>query len=205
MPDTGLSLSWPQPRREEQKFDYDNPATPSLMAGFLQAQLLSFLAAGAEQVVAMCIGTDRSTGDALGPLVGTLLTENNPGISLVLGTLEKPVHASNLQEHIDGVYRHCRRPVIIAVDACLGRLDSVGSITVGRGPLRPGAGVNKALPQVGQVYITGVVNVGGFMEYFVLQNTRLSLVMKMARTISGGIALAMRGLAAHEVGEKAGC
>jgi hypothetical protein len=33
----------------------------------------------------------------------------------------------------------------------------------------------------------GIVNVGGFMEYMILQNTRLSLVMKMAEIISAGI------------------
>lgn len=33
----------------------------------------------------------------------------------------------------------------------------------------------------------GIVNVGGFMEYFVLQNTRLSLVMRMAHVIADGL------------------
>ncbi|MNH47263.1 hypothetical protein D3C79_1104160 [compost metagenome] len=32
-----------------------------------------------------------------------------------------------------------------------------------------------------------MVNVGGFMEYFVLQNTRLSLVVNMQETIGEGI------------------
>ncbi|MGB4008573.1 MAG: DUF1256 domain-containing protein, partial [Bacillota bacterium] len=36
-------------------------------------------------------------------------------------------------------------------------------------------------------HITGIVNVGGFMEYLVLQNTRLSLVIRMAEAIAGGI------------------
>ena len=55
------------------------------------------------------------------------------------------------------------------------------------GPVKPGAGVNKELPAVGDIHITGIVNVSGFMEYFVLQNTRLHLVMKMAKTIANGI------------------
>jgi len=38
----------------------------------------------------------------------------------------------------------------------------------------------------------GVVNVGGFMEYFVLQNTRLSLVMRMADVIAEGLRLALQ-------------
>ncbi len=35
--------------------------------------------------------------------------------------------------------------------------------------------------------MTGVVNISGFMEFFVLQNTRLYLVMNLAKTISNGI------------------
>ncbi|MCL6574238.1 MAG: DUF1256 domain-containing protein, partial [Bacillus sp. (in: Bacteria)] len=45
----------------------------------------------------------------------------------------------------------------------------------------------KDLPAVGDIHITGIVNVSGFMEFFVLQNTRLNLVMNMAKTIANGI------------------
>jgi len=47
------------------------------------------------------------------------------------------------------------------------------------------------LPPVGDMHITGIVNVGGFMEYFVLQNTRLSLVMKMSHIIAEAIFLSL--------------
>ncbi|MDQ0659408.1 putative sporulation protein YyaC [Paenibacillus sp. W2I17] len=60
------------------------------------------------------------------------------------------------------------------------------------GPLKPGAGVNKELPPVGDIHLTGIVNVGGFMEYFVLQNTRLSLVMRMSEIISSSLYSAIR-------------
>lgn len=136
--------------------------------------------------VIVCIGTDRSTGDCLGPLVGSKLMEHNPDRFEVRGTLEEPVHASNLQECLTSL-RNYDNPFVIAIDACLGNIDSVGYLNLGAGPLKPGAGVNKQLPPVGDIHITGIVNVGGFMEYFVLQNTRLSLVMKMAQTISSGI------------------
>ena len=136
--------------------------------------------------VIVCIGTDRSTGDCLGPLVGSKLAEHNPTRFEVRGTLDEPVHASNLQDCLNSLQKY-DNPFIVAIDACLGNIDSVGYLNLGPGPLKPGAGVNKQLPPVGDVHITGIVNVGGFMEYFVLQNTRLSLVMKMAKTISSGI------------------
>ena len=40
---------------------------------------------------------------------------------------------------------------------------------------------------MGDIHITGIVNVSGYMEFFVLQNTRLNLVMKMAKKIAAGI------------------
>jgi len=140
-----------------------------------------------QEIVVMCIGTDRSTGDCLGPLVGTKLMENPLNPFIVMGTLDEPVHASNLADKLESLYKKNNNPFVIAVDACLGRLESVGFVSIGMGALRPGAGVNKNLPAVGQLHITGIVNVGGFMEYFVLQNTRLSVVMKMANIISRGL------------------
>lgn len=133
------------------------------------------------------IGTDRSTGDSLGPLIGTRLSKYAiPGIH-IYGTLDNPVHAMNLEETLQRIHEIHTDPYIIGTDACLGQTQSVGCIQIGHGPLKPGAGVKKELPDVGSIHITGIVNVGGFMEYLVLQNTRLSLVMNMADVIARGI------------------
>jgi putative sporulation protein YyaC len=138
-------------------------------------------------LVILCIGTDRSTGDSLGPLIGTRLQAAGSPFFQVYGTLEKPVHAVNLEETTGEIYRRFHRPYIVAVDACLGKAESIGYITMKLGPLQPGTGVNKTLPAVGNLHVVGVVNVGGFMEYLVLQNTRLSLVIQMAEVISDGL------------------
>ncbi|MEH7382006.1 spore protease YyaC [Bacillus sp. JJ1533] len=140
-----------------------------------------------QPIIFFCIGTDRSTGDCLGPLIGTKIAEKGLSHFHVYGTLDEPIHAVNLQEKIEEVNQKYTNPFIIGIDACLGRLKSVGSITIGEGPIKPGAGVNKELTPIGDMHITGIVNVSGFMEFFVLQNTRLSLVMKLANTISSGI------------------
>ena len=143
-----------------------------------------FRAARHRPHIVLCIGTDRSTGDSLGPMIGTKLQHLHVPRLIIMGTLNEPVHAANLQEHLKIIDTHYRNPFVIAVDACLGRLDSVGCITLADGPLRPGAGVNKELPPVGEAHITGIVNVGGFMEYMVLQNTRLNIVWNMSDKIS---------------------
>ncbi|MTI80679.1 MAG: spore protease YyaC [Firmicutes bacterium] len=138
-------------------------------------------------VVLVCIGTDRSTGDCLGPLIGSKLDEIEQNFYKVFGTLENPVHGSNLEEKLDYINRSYHNPFIIAIDASLGQLDSVGCVNIAPGALKPGAGVHKNLPSVGDLHITGIVNVGGFMEYMVLQNTRLNLVMRLANLIHDGL------------------
>jgi len=136
------------------------------------------------RLVAVCIGSDRATGDSLGPLVGSMLTWNG-FTGKVLGTLEQPVHAGNLDEAL--LLVEGRGVTVLGVDACLGTKKEVGTIIVSRGSLKPGLGVKKQLPPVGDLHIAGVVNVGGFMEHLVLQNTRLNLVIKMAQAIAWGI------------------
>jgi len=168
----------------------DSPNFSAWLAHEIAASLSDPLGVRSQPLTVVCIGTDRSTGDALGPLVGSRLTEwrSVRDRIRVVGTLDEPVHAGNLRGAIQAL--GLARPGaghVLAVDACLGRVGSIVYITVGEGPLKPGAGVNKELPQVGDAYITGVVNVGGFMEYLVLQNTRLSLVIKMADAIARGV------------------
>ncbi|RDU37260.1 spore protease YyaC [Neobacillus piezotolerans] len=159
----------------------------------LAAELISNLPLlTSRPIVVVCIGTDRSTGDSLGPLVGSFLEEKRLPSFHIYGTLDDPIHAVNLEEKLKEITEKHFHPFIIAIDACLGRFKSVGVIQVCDGPVKPGAGVNKELPEVGDMHITGIVNVSGFMEFFVLQNTRLSLVVKMAKTIANGIYLASK-------------
>lgn len=137
-------------------------------------------------IAIVCIGTDRSTGDSLGPLVGYKLSSLRLENIYVYGTLEDPVHAKNIEQVMNRINTQLEDPFIIAIDACLGKMEHVGYITLGEGPLKPGSGVNKELAPVGNIHITGIVNFGGFMDFLVLQNTRLSIVMKMADIISTG-------------------
>ncbi|MBU3190064.1 spore protease YyaC [Clostridium bowmanii] len=138
-------------------------------------------------IVVLCIGTDRSTGDSLGPLVGNKLKFLVRNKIHIYGSLECPVHAKNLCETIDEINYSYTNPYIIAIDACLGSLQNVGKIIIEEKPLCPGAALNKDLPKVGDLSITGVVNISGAFEFMVLQNTRLYTVMMLADAISNGL------------------
>ncbi|MEW6523542.1 MAG: spore protease YyaC [Bacillota bacterium] len=173
------------------RISYTHPQAEELVAAEVRQTLAELGATSASNVVVFCIGTDRSTGDALGPLVGSILSVDKGLAARVLGTLDDPVHAGNLKASLELLGHDPGSRVVLAIDACLGQSEQVGTICVGRGPIRPGAGVNKDLPWVGDMHVTGTVNVGGFMEYLVLQNTRLSLVLKMAQAIARGLAGAL--------------
>lgn len=167
--------------------DVNNPHALTLFSRGFEKLFKSCYSAEYRDVVILCIGTDRSTGDCLGPLVGHKLKLIKYSKIFVYGTLDYPVHAKNLSDAIQVIEEKHERPFIIAIDACLGKPERIGCIRMGEGPLKPGAGVNKSLPEIGHIYIIGVVNMSGFMEYLILQNTRLNLVMRMADTISNGI------------------
>jgi putative sporulation protein YyaC len=140
-----------------------------------------------KDIIILCVGTDRSTGDSLGPLVGDKLKFLARDKVHIYGNLENPVHAKNITSVIADINSTYENPFIIAVDACLGSLQNVGKVILESKPLYPGAALNKDLPKVGDLSITGVVNISGSLEFMVLQNTRLYVVMKLAEVISSGI------------------
>ena len=147
------------------------------------------------QLTELLLKTDRSTGDSLGPIVGYKLSkalrksgkkQQKNGIT-VYGTLSSPVHATNLESILSEIYFRHSKPFCIAVDASLGTQGHIGYVTVGTGPLKPGLGVNKQLPDVGDLHITGIVNLSGTNDPMLLQTTRLNVVMELADIIVTGL------------------
>ena len=167
---------------------YYNPDNKNSYADFCSSlkTLLEESGAHTRDIVIMCIGSDRATGDCLGPLVGEKLSQGGSSVS-VYGTLASPGHAKNLPSTIKKIRRYHNDPLIIAVDASLGTSRHVGYVTLGKGALKPGTGVEKKLPQIGDICITGIVNVSGMINQMLLQTTRLHLVFKLSDFIYAGL------------------
>lgn len=142
-------------------------------------------------IVLVCIGSDRATGDCLGPIVGHKLGLHERHLKKngfhLYGTLEKPIHAKNLEATINFIHLYHPDALIIAIDASLGIMEHVGYITLGEGSLCPGVGVDKNLPSIGDICITGIVNLSGFGSQTLLQTTHLNLVMQLADFIALGL------------------
>lgn len=138
-------------------------------------------------IIFLCIGTDRCTGDSLGPLVGYKLKSEHKNNIYIYGCLETPVHSKNITTILEKIEKYFINPYIIAIDSSLGSVQNVGKIFIEEKPLNPGLALNKDLPSVGDLSITGVVNISGSLEFIVLQNTRLFTVMSLADCITNGI------------------
>lgn len=140
-----------------------------------------------DHIIILCIGTDKCTGDSLGPIIGSNLNiENNKNVH-IYGTLKNPVHAKNLNNTINELNKKYKSKFIIAIDASVGKKDNVGNISIKKGPLYPGLALQKDLPCIGELNITGTVTNKSNNNLNPLLITRLYTVISIANIISNGL------------------
>lgn len=186
----GRSRWWRREEREVYYYDTDKDFDSRSLAAKLFDMIQMVREDGkADGVVFLCIGTDRSTGDSLGPLIGYKLRNRVAPGAIIIGDLDQPVHAMNLELFTEMVRRRYPNHVVVAVDASVGNRDHVGYITLGKGSLKPGLGVKKELAAVGDIFLTGIVGGCGNCDPMMLQSIRLSVVMRLADCICDSIFL----------------
>ena len=122
-------------------------------------------------IIFLCIGTDRATGDSLGPLIGYKLKNLSQKNIYIYGSLEYPVHSVNLVDVLNKIDSSFKNPFIIGIDASLGNVQQIGKIFIEDLPLHPGL----------------ALDISGNLDFMMLQNTRLFVVMSLADCISNGI------------------
>jgi len=162
---------------------YSEPGVEEGLSTALRLALTSM----ENRVVVVCIGTDAYIPDALGPLVGTMLTEM--GFSKPLyGTLDNPVHAKNLIMKLPAIRSSHPECLQLAIDASLGKKDEIGIIEVRKGGVYPGKALQKRLPQVGQLSIIGKVgSLQGNTRLGNVPTGRLNLIYQMAQVLAKGL------------------
>ncbi|WP_258200708.1 spore protease YyaC [Paenibacillus endoradicis] len=131
-----------------------------------------------DDIVFVCIGTDRSTGDAFGPIMGTVLQQL--AFPHVIGTLAEPCDAYKVEQAVQQLPQH---KLIIAIDACLGNDKTIGTFIIREGSIQPGAATGRRLPAVGHYSIAAVINENGPKAYWKIQNTSLFTVLGMVATL----------------------
>ncbi len=142
----------------------------------------------AEPPIIICIGSDLSVGDSLGPLTGSKLKERLRELNLyVYGTLAKPVTAKEVKFINRFMEKTHPNAPIIAIDAAVGVSGDVGLIKIAPRGVAPGSGANKQLDRVGTVSIMGIVAEKSLFNYSLFSSTRLNIVNKMADIIADAV------------------
>ena len=136
----------------------------------------------------LCIGSDLSVGDSLGPVTGTKLKEKLQGLNCyVYGTLAKPITAHEVKYMNEFLQATHPDSPVIAIDAAVGIAGDIGLIKLGNRALKPGSGANKRLQKVGDVSIMGIVAEHSVFNYSLFSATRLNIIYKMASIIAEGV------------------
>lgn len=157
--------------------DYSNDGISMALRQFVQNQ---------SDAIIVGVGSDLLVGDSLGPLTCTMI-KKRCSYNFIYGTLDKPVTAKDikvLSANLKLMHPKCK---IIAIDASVGSMEDVGLIKVFNRGIKPGLGVNKNLPILGDVSIVGVVAQKTPDNSSLFNFTRLNLIYRMSEIISEGI------------------
>ena len=138
--------------------------------------------------VVVCVGSDLTIGDRLGPITGSMLKYKTQGLgAFIYGTLAAPVTAKEIKYMQSFLKRTHEKDQVLAIDAAVGEKGDIGLIRVMDTPLLPGAGANKKLGALGDISVLGIVAEKSLTNYGLLNTTRLNLVYTMAEIISDSI------------------
>ena len=85
-------------------------------------------------IIFLCIGTDKVTGDAFGPLVGYKLKNALNHIQKVdiIGDLDETVSNTNILNAIEYIQKNYKNPFIVSIDSALSVRRNVGDIIVSK-------------------------------------------------------------------------
>lgn len=134
----------------------------------------------------VCIGTDKISGDSLGPIVGSLLRERYALPCPVYGVEGRTVNGLNLPDYQRLLA--CRHPdsAIIAVDAAVGEPHEVGTYKVRQGGVKAGGALGRDDP-IGDIGILGVVGLKGGDALSTLMAVPYQEVLALADLIAAKI------------------
>ena len=146
------------------------------------------------EIVFLCIGTDKITGDCFGPLVGSKLNElleNHNIFNInIYGTLRENVNYLNINKVIEEIYTKYKKPYIIVVDAALSKKENIGKVYIEKGKTILGNGLNKNKIQIGNLSIKAVVGKDYKLakyNFSTLQNISLNIVMTLSNIVAEAI------------------
>lgn len=146
------------------------------------------------EIIFLCVGTDRITGDCFGPLVGDNLINKFKQYNIsnidIYGNLKENISYENISDKIKIIKQKYKNPCIVVIDAALSNKENIGKIFVNNSKTILGNGLNKNKIEIGDISIKAVVAKNHKLPQYnfkILQNISLYVVMTLANIVSDGI------------------
>lgn len=106
-----------------------------------------------DSIVFICIGSNKVTGDCLGPLVGSYLKSMYK--ATVYGDMKNPINYQNAEKIMKKVENNNGESLKVVIDSALGK--NIGDIIIDDGKVEIGKGLNKNKNIYGDISIKVVV------------------------------------------------
>ena len=146
------------------------------------------------EIIFLCVGTDRMTGDCLGPLVGTRLEEKLAPYNIfnitIYGTLKENLCYSNMKDQLEHMKMNHPNACVVVIDAALSDEEKIGKIFVEQRKMTLGKGLHKSQIKVGDISIKAVVGKNYKLpmhNFSILQNISLNSIIALSEIIADGI------------------
>lgn len=144
-----------------------------------------------DKIFFICAGTDKITGDSLGPFVGSKLeeyfSEKNYSNIYIYGTLDNNINHENIKNILNKIDK---KTGVIIVDAALSNKQNMGNIYVLNKKTVLGKGLKKNNFKIGDISIKTVVArdyknlIGNFNA---LKRAPITKIIKLSNILSEGI------------------
>lgn len=109
------------------------------------------------ELLFLCIGSEKISGDSVGPIVGSILKNRYKLPCPILGTEDKPVNGVNLPHYIENIRTVFPNHRIIAIDSAVGSKKDMWTIKIKKGGVVAGGAITSKNPRIGDIGILAVV------------------------------------------------
>lgn len=135
-------------------------------------------------ILFLCIGSEKISGDSLGPMVGTLLKEKHKVPYPVIGTEEHPVNGVNIGRYKEHIKKYFPTHKIVAIDAALGEKTDLFQVRFREGGVKAGGAIGANNTLIGDIGVLGVVGEKGGNAMQTLLDASFPSVLNLAEKIA---------------------
>lgn len=143
------------------------------------------------EIVFLCVGTNKITGDMIGPIVGQKLKDNLKQENVkIYGDMINTLNLKNASKIIKKVKAKYLNPFYITIDTALGKENMINKIIIGKGKIEIGKAIRDGIEFFSHINIKVVV--GKYDESSennmkTLENVNSDSIIYLSNIITNGI------------------